>query len=441
MSATASPGSTVLPSRATMGLSSHDDAVPGVDPSTTAGLLAERLQAWRHAVSYLEEYMAAVEKIHGRQAKEYEKALKTISNPLREGQHFDQSLGGVAGFLENMRSNTQALININLETEKSIKGSVLPMLERLRKEIKYKAKKLQGGAQSTAKKVDRLRNTTQKHIELLGQQTAAFDSAGGRLHGHDDPYVVVCGVAHCLANQVVAENNHHNDLVAVQSNFKAFEAHLLAVLQLAVEAFVQLAGGQGGRARALYGDMLAIVQAVPGDFEWNSFAARASDRLANPADAPRSVDAIQFPNMDHASTRPLIEGSLKRKSRNKLSWGYSTAYYVVTPARFLHEFRDSDDTRRDPRPELSIYLPDAIVGTSSGDKFNVKGKDRSKTLSGKLAGSSELAFKAHSPADAQKWFHVIRSVCGATGPAAAAASEPASPALEARPTARHRTRA
>jgi hypothetical protein len=32
---------------------------------------------------------------------------QTISDPLREGHHFDQSLGGVAGLFENMRANTQ----------------------------------------------------------------------------------------------------------------------------------------------------------------------------------------------------------------------------------------------------------------------------------------------------------------------------------------------
>ena len=36
----------------------------------TAGLLAERLQAWKHAVGYMEEYMGAVEKIHKESAKE-----------------------------------------------------------------------------------------------------------------------------------------------------------------------------------------------------------------------------------------------------------------------------------------------------------------------------------------------------------------------------------
>ena len=32
---------------------------------------------------------------------------QTISNPLKEGHHFDQQLGGIAGLFENIRSNTQ----------------------------------------------------------------------------------------------------------------------------------------------------------------------------------------------------------------------------------------------------------------------------------------------------------------------------------------------
>jgi hypothetical protein len=225
-----------------------------------------------------------------------------------------------------------------------------------------------------------------------------------------------------LSNQVLAENNHHNDLVAVQNNFADFESHVVQVIQQAMEAFTQLAGGQADKTRALHSDMLGNIQRVPPEFEWANFTVRCAERLAQPNEAPRSVDTINFPNMDHPSTKPLIEGSLERKSRNKLSWGMATGYYVVTPSKFLHEFKDSDNTREDPKPELSIYLPDAVIGTPSGEKFNVKGKDRSKTMSSRLTGSSELNFKAHTAADAQKWFQVISGVAGATGPV-----QPASP--------------
>jgi hypothetical protein len=58
-------------------------------------------------VGYLEAYVGAVEKAHTAHSKEYEKVLKSISAPLREGRHFDQGVGGVAGFFENIRVNTQ----------------------------------------------------------------------------------------------------------------------------------------------------------------------------------------------------------------------------------------------------------------------------------------------------------------------------------------------
>ena len=314
-----------------------------------------------------------------------------------------------------MRANTQAHINTNSETEKNIKGSVLPVLERLHQEIKNKSKELAHGAQKGAKEVEKARNTTQKHIELLGQNTASFESTGGKMAPHDDPYVIRRGVVYRLHHQVLEENNHRNDLLAVQNNFQAFEAHIIQVVQQAMESFNQYVGGQAEKSRALYSDMLAAAQRIPADFEWKGFAARNKETLMDPNEEPRSVEHVHFPNMDHSSTKPLIEGTLERKSRNKLSWGYQTGYYVVTPSKFLHEFKDSDNMRKDPTPELSIYLPDATAGTPSGDKFHVKGKDRSKTMSSKLTGSSELSFKAHSSAEATKWFDVIRSIAGNTG--------------------------
>lgn len=410
----------------TMSSSMSDEAVPEVDPTSTAGLLAERLQAWKHAVGYLEDYLSATEKVHRAHSKEYEKVLKTISQPLREGSHFDQSLGGIAGLFENMRSNTQQMVNSNLETEKTLKGTVLPIFERLHKEIKAKHKEVTSGVEKSAKEIEKARNSTQKHIELLGQQAAVFDSTGGKLDAHNDPYVVQRGVLHRLNKQVIEENNHRNDLIHIQDGFQQFEAHVIQVIQQGLEAFNQVAGGQAEKIRVLYADMLGNAQQVPHDFEWKGFLNREGHRLVNPSEPPRSVDSVHFPNQSHPSTKPLIEGSLERKSRNKLSWGTQSSYYVVTPSKFLHEFKDDDNVRQDPKPELSIYLPDAVIGTPSGEKFNIKGKDKSGSFSSKLSGTSELQFKAHSPAEAQKWFETIRAAAAATG--AAYESQPPTPA-------------
>jgi len=200
------------------------EAVPTENPKDTSELLAERLRAWKHAVAYLEDYIGATEKIQKAQSKEYEKVLKTIQNPLREGHHFQQELGGMAGLFENMRTNTQGLINSHLETESNLKGQVLPILDRLHKEIKHKSKELLSGAAKGAKEVDKARNTTQKHIELLGSQTANYQSHGASMKSHEDPYVVQRGVLHRLHKQVLEENNNRHDLISVQNNFAQFDA-------------------------------------------------------------------------------------------------------------------------------------------------------------------------------------------------------------------------
>ncbi|KAI2633339.1 PH domain-containing protein [Xylaria nigripes] len=389
------------------GTTFSDEAVPEIDPTTTAGLLTERLQAWKHAVGYLEEYVSAMEKVHKAHAKEYEKVLKTISHPLREGHHFDQGVGGVAGFFENMRVNTQALVNTNTESEKTLKGTVLPIFERLHKEIKAKHKEVSHGVEKGAKEIEKARNATQKHIELLGQHSASFESVGGQMMAHEDPYILKRGTIHRLNKQIIAENNHNNDLIHVQEGFQVFEAHIVQVIQEGMEAFNQVVGGQAEKTRALYADMLGSAQRVPGDLEWNEFQKRESDRLVNPNDPPRSLDTVTFPNQNHISTKPLIEGTLERKSRNKLAWGTHSGFYVVTPTKFLHEFKDDDSIQNDPKPELSIYLPDAVIGAPNGDKFTVKGKDRGKSISSMLAGTSEITFKAHSSTDAHKWYDAI----------------------------------
>ena len=237
--------STKLPHRGTGGTTiSDDEAVPETDPSDTTSLLLERLRAYKHACGYIENYIAAHEKADKASAKEYEKILKTVSDPLREGQHFDQKLGGIAGLFENIRSNTQGTINAHLENEKNLKGSVLPILERLHKEIKNKTAELTKGAAKGSKEVDKSRNATQKHIEMLGQHTAAFSSSGGKVDPANDPYIIQRGVNHRLHKQVLEENNNSHDLIAVQDSFATFEAHIIATFQEALNTFLQYTGGK-----------------------------------------------------------------------------------------------------------------------------------------------------------------------------------------------------
>lgn len=366
---------------------------------------------------------------------------QTVSHPLKEGHHFEQSLGGVAGLFENIRANTQVeaylpnylrlladfhqgIAHSHLEAEKNLKGSVLPILGRLHSEIKNKSKELNGGAGKGSKAVATARNTTQKHIELLGQYTGSFEATGGRVEPHNDPYVIQRGIQHRLHRQILEENNNRQDLIAVQESFRTFEGHVIQTIQQAMTAFLQIVGGQADRQKSIYSDMVGTAQRIPLDFEWSNFLHRNSSLMLDPNAPPRTLSNITYPNQDHHSTRSLISGTLERKSRGIGALaGYKSGHYAVTAAKYLHQFDDDDNLRKDPTPELSLYLPDCTVGAVSGEMFNIKGKDVSKgKVGGALSLSHEFAFKAHTPTDAGKWWTVIMEASGAGGLVANASS-------------------
>lgn len=420
-----------------------DDAIPDEDSSEVTKLFHERLQAYKHACGYLEDYIKATEKVFTDNSKDYDKVLKTVSSPLKEGHHFDQNLGGIAGLFDNIRTNTQGIANSSTETGKTLKGSVLPIFERLHTEIKNKTKELNKGAGKGSKTVDKARNTTQKHIELLGQHTAAHESHGGSIKAENDPYVLHRQVYHRLNKQILEENNNRDDMIAVQNNFAQFETSIIQGFQNGLAQFNQVVANDAEQRRNMYGDMLGTAQRVAPQFEWNGFVHRNAAMLIDPNGPKRTVENVGFANQDHHSTKPLIAGSLERKSG--LLKKYDAGFYVVTPSKYLHEFKTDDDFAKDPSPENSLYLPDCLIGAVDGVKFNVRGKDSSGgTLGNKMARSKEFAFKAHTPDDAQKWHAVIASVAGQTttekpdstpsSPATANTESATSPTTTASPT-------
>ncbi|MBA7489664.1 hypothetical protein ES702_00198 [subsurface metagenome] len=389
------------------------EAVPTNDPSSTLGLLEERLSAWKHMCGYLEDYVKAVAKDQSKQSKDSEKILKTLSNPLKEGHHFDQSVGGVASLFENLRSNTEAQGRLYSETEINLTNNVLPIFEKLHKEVKAKGKELEHGAGKQSKTVEAARNTSQKQIELLGQQSASFDSSGGygKTTASHDPYVLQRGVWYRLNKQLMEENSHRSDLITIQNNFQQFENHVVATIQSGLSTFNQYMASSHDRSKTMYGDIASNAASIDPNFEWNGFTQRNGHILISPNAPPRDIKSLSFPNQDHRATKPLVEGTLERKSRAALG-SYKSNYYAVTPAGYLHEYKDNDNFRADPVPEHSLYLPDSIIGAVDGTKFAIKGKDSSGSkISQKLSMSSEYTFRAHTPSDAAQWHSIIAGVC------------------------------
>jgi len=193
--------------------------------------------------------------------------VQKIEVPLKESEMFTQTAGGISSLFDNMRTNTSALAVSHPETAKSIKSGVIPQLERLHAEIKAKAKELNQGATKGTKTVAKSREHTQKHIDQLAVNVGRFDSAGAAgtklTDPIEDPYIVKRRVLNKLHIQVGDENAQRQDLLAVQTGFQAFEAHVIQTIQGALNAFYQVVGAQADKTKGLYGDIISMASFLP----------------------------------------------------------------------------------------------------------------------------------------------------------------------------------
>lgn len=167
--------------------------------------------------------------------------------------------------------------------------------------------------------------------------------------------------------------------------------------------------------------------ALPPDREWIAFAAR-EDHLVDPETPLRDPAHINYPSKEDPSVLPVHNGLLERKKRYTRT--YKEAFYVLTPAGFLHEYASSDPALAD-KPLFSLFLPMCTLGPPSSPsarshKFHIEGrKDGSGSTktgsfraligggnnSNRTSGGHAWAFRTRSHDEMMEWWNDIRMLC------------------------------
>ncbi|KAK9236752.1 hypothetical protein V1525DRAFT_406141 [Lipomyces kononenkoae] len=393
-----------------------EEAIPleVIDPTA---VLIQRLDSWRHAVDLLHDYSESHRVMYHNLSRDYERISKSVHDAPRFDavetvrQNGDQPAHeGISGGFFAIREKSEGLIKAAVEAENAIKSSVIPHVERLSHDIKEHIRGLKSNGFKGVRDVEKARGQTQKQIELLGQQASSFGVFSGKPDPLKDPYIIYRGVLNKLDSQIMKENIQTDTLLTIQRDFKTFEAHVVGGIHQLFRLMDQTQTTFWNFQQECYSAITGAFTSIPLEFEWDQFVANNKQILANESAPKRSIDRVKFANQDHESTKPLIEGIIQRKATLKLSRTYNSAYYVVTPSKFLHQFA-SKDYGQSPEPEFSLFLPDANIGAmypkeTGKNKFKITGKDALKTISTKHT----FEFKTPTYDDLVKWWNVIQDV-------------------------------
>ncbi len=384
------------------------------DARDPTNVLHKRLDSWTSALNILYAYVESLVQLQQNVSKSLEKVKKTIADSPGFDSTADssnpQTTGGIDGAFKLLRGRTDVAINKSTTTENSLKKNILPELKKLIIEVDKQRKALVKSVVKIGKDVDLAQAVTQRDIERLGSSAAGF-ATSTKVEPRTDPYIAHRLVIHDISDQVEKENNQIDAILLAEQNFLTMERHLVSTVQTLFSSLAQAEVDYFSAQIESFPAIANSFKSIPEDYEWQAFCRVHQDILIKPDHPKRKAENITFSNQSHGSVEPLIEGVLQRKE-GTLMKKYESSYFVVTKCRYLHQFQSQDNSRHYD-PEMSIYLPDANIGTpgtqeSGKYKLKIIAKDSLKTLKKKHT----FSFKASTYDELMKWYDAIKEASG-----------------------------
>lgn len=400
--------------------SGKEQAIINDKPDPTKSLI-DRMERWSQAIVVLQDYVES----HITIQKGISTGLEKSRKILGDAPHFDSSSQripsgeeftnpnapkptvSVTEAFEALQVKNDGLITKSKEVEASLKKSILPQLNTVKADIDKHVKTIKNLGTKNIKEVEKAKTATQHAIETLGTHVSSFSIADARRDYKTDPYVLHRLTMNALEDQVTKENNQLESVISFERNLQELESYIIDVMQQTISLLDSFIGDYSISTSDTYGFLKETFNSIVPVQEWENFVS-GPNSLVIPYDTPkRSLENIEFSNMDAPPTKPVIQGFLERKE-GKVLKSYSSAYYVVTPGKFFLQYA-SQDFVKDSAPELAFYIPDCQIDPlpprSGGKcKFQMQAKDVSRTIG---LGSHNYSFKTNTYDELVAWYNAL----------------------------------
>ncbi|GAA5989545.1 hypothetical protein JCM10908_000525 [Rhodotorula pacifica] len=399
-----------------------DPVAPGEGVPRPTDVLVARL----HEIKRLSKSLAAYYTTLGTAHEAHGKTLtslaqgETLRLPWLEQDLFLPPVGappGEGGWAElvgQLKDGTGKEAEDHLELARITSTEIVEPLKQLRPTIKSYIADLEKHVNPLIHEVTKARENSFNSIQALTTAVGTYTNSPMTISAEHDPLIIRATTESQMREQVTKEN----ELLAVvkqwQERTKAFEADIFAKIAAAVSLWEVESLKRFDTTRAHGRDITTRLDHLTPEVEWQHFA---SLNYLITDDAPtRNPDIVEYPERDHASTRPIKEGILERKKRVVKNW--KEAYFVLSSAGFLHEYPDS--TTSLASPSASLFLPNCVVtqvtnpeaGKDRHATFTISG--RQSTASGSVRGTFGMqhsdvsrSYRARSYAEALEWWTEI----------------------------------
>ena len=170
-------------------------------------------------------YFEGIADIEYNTAKEMTKLGGVIQVPFREGNQF---LGedGLQDIFYSVREKTRVIADHHANLAKTVEGSIVQHLQKLRAEIKAHIRNVQQDTGKLANSVARERELSTKMISDLARSITLLKNTPMSVSPREDPFASNQAVALQLQRQVNEENALQKSIIIMQQNSAHFEEGL-----------------------------------------------------------------------------------------------------------------------------------------------------------------------------------------------------------------------
>ncbi|KAG0743600.1 hypothetical protein G6F23_005897 [Rhizopus arrhizus] len=363
-----------------------DDAQPGTPAQgiRPVCLLIERLEAWYILAKRLLHHFEFVASVETRVGKQYRKLEGVMIFPSpgsdipqyyqnrwtgRREQLWNQKLlqvhfaftGGVRSVCDAWQMYHMNAANDHAEFATFLRSKAVSTLSNIKQELKWMIKSIRSDDRLSLATLTCLKKEASKRLKKLDKQLIFFDKHPFYGYTKKDPWLMNASVVKQMIKVYRQENIVHETVLRLQKEILISEEQLVEEFRhLCQQIYSMREQSSLGVDRGLDSIMKAF-NAIKMDSDWLNFCQQNSEHLISEKAAYRHPEFLQYPNHTHVLLQPIFAARMERRSTVFHQW--HEHIYVLTPAGFLHEYRDVKNYPA--KPDGTIFVPHYKVSTLS----------------------------------------------------------------------------
>ncbi|OZJ04367.1 hypothetical protein BZG36_03203 [Bifiguratus adelaidae] len=370
----------------------------GIDP---VSVLTARLDSWKSLIRVLIEYFEEIDQVEAQTGRNYLKIACIIQTPLAEGNGQFLERGGVQDLYSAFSVGTKNVSKDHVEFAQFIENRILHGLTRMKKDIKDRIRDMTNDESIDTSRLYKEIETSRKRFSDLQRLCTHSQAYLGAVSDKNDPWLMNNVVTAQVEKQIREENRLQAAMLKLQQDVKNFECTIVESLKSILQTFYDW------RAKDLYNykengaQVFGALQNLQPDTEWRAFITKNHQKLVDERAMFRPIDGAH-PLAAHPMVLTVKAGKLERQGTVLKGW--SDHFYVLTPAGYLHEFRNPEDIAD---PTLSLFIPGSTVTIPPKYQGTTNHFELRANSNGVFGREKSFLFRSVGQQDARGWIAVL----------------------------------